>query len=76
MDSLERFAFLITKTFDCKCSRVRLGSNYEAIMTFQLHTVALSGDTPGTTTNLAYYTAGPSDAAVKVYMQAALHADR
>jgi predicted deacylase len=44
-------------------------------MTFQLHTIALSGDTPGATTQLNYYTAGPVDAEAKVYLQAALHAD-
>jgi predicted deacylase len=44
-------------------------------MTFELHRIALPGDTPGTTTDLTYYTVGPSDAAVKVYLQAALHAN-
>jgi predicted deacylase len=44
-------------------------------MTFQLHETTFSGDTPGTTTSLYWYTAGPEDAAVKVHLQAALHAD-
>jgi len=44
-------------------------------MTFQLHTHALAGDTPGATTNLFCYTAGPEDAARRVHLQAALHAD-
>ena len=30
-------------------------------MTFQLHHTALTGDTPGTSTNLYWYTAGPAD---------------
>lgn len=44
-------------------------------MTFQLHETTFSGDTPGTTTSLYWYTAGPEDAPVKVHLQAALHAD-
>ncbi|GLQ08369.1 succinylglutamate desuccinylase/aspartoacylase [Devosia yakushimensis] len=44
-------------------------------MTFQLHETTFSGDTPGTTTSLYWYTAGREDAAVKVHLQAALHAD-
>lgn len=35
----------------------------------------LVGDTPGKTTQLVYYRIGPQDAARKVYLQAALHAD-
>ena len=44
-------------------------------MTFQLHTLKLKGDTPGVTTELPFYRIGPADAAEKVYLQAALHAD-
>lgn len=44
-------------------------------MTFQLHHADLAGDTPGTTTRLYWYTAGPDDAPTRVHMQAALHAD-
>ncbi|KQX40287.1 succinylglutamate desuccinylase [Devosia sp. Root436] len=44
-------------------------------MTFTLHRTALAGDTPGATTELYWYTAGPEDAAMKVHLQAALHAD-
>lgn len=44
-------------------------------MTFEHHTETLPGDTPGTTTTLTWYTAGPADATRKVYLQAALHAD-
>ncbi|KRA50475.1 succinylglutamate desuccinylase/aspartoacylase family protein [Devosia sp. Root635] len=44
-------------------------------MTFALHHTALAGDTPGATTELYWYTAGPEDAAIKVHLQAALHAD-
>ncbi|MDH3390081.1 MAG: M14 family metallopeptidase, partial [Gammaproteobacteria bacterium] len=35
----------------------------------------LVGDTPGRSTELNYYRIGPPDAGVKVYLQAALHAD-
>ncbi len=35
----------------------------------------LAGDSPGRTTELNYYRIGPEDAAKKVYLQAALHAD-
>ena len=44
-------------------------------MTFQLQTLRLKGDTPGTTTELPFYRVGPADAPEKVYLQAALHAD-
>lgn len=44
-------------------------------MTFQLHHTALTGDTPGASTNLYWYTAGPADAPIRVHLQAALHAD-
>src|SRR3954470_7287971 len=44
-------------------------------MSFTLHRHALAGDTPGQTTELFWYTAGPEDAATKVHLQAALHAD-
>ena len=44
-------------------------------MTFQQHRIALAGDTPGTSTDLYSYTAGPDTAVTKVYLQAALHAD-
>jgi len=44
-------------------------------MTFSQHQTTLTGDTPGTTTTLYSYTAGPADAPVKVHLQAALHAD-
>lgn len=45
------------------------------LMTFQLHQRAISGDTPGSTTDLYWYTAGPADAQTRVHLQAALHAD-
>ncbi len=35
----------------------------------------LAGDSPGRTTELNYFCIGPQDAAKKVYLQAALHAD-
>ena len=35
----------------------------------------LVGDTPGRSTELNYFRIGPQDAARKVYLQAALHAD-
>jgi predicted deacylase len=44
-------------------------------MTLQLHETAFSGDTPGTSTKLYWYTAGPQTAETKVHLQAALHAD-
>ena len=44
-------------------------------MTFAQFTETIAGDTPGTTTTLTGYRAGPADAARKVYLQAALHAD-
>ncbi|UJW87130.1 succinylglutamate desuccinylase/aspartoacylase family protein [Devosia sp. SL43] len=44
-------------------------------MTFQLHRTDLIGDTPGTTTALHWFTAGPTDSPVRVHLQAALHAD-
>ena len=44
-------------------------------MTFAQHHIDLSGDAPGHTTTLYWYTVGPEDAETKVHMQAALHAD-
>ena len=44
-------------------------------MPFELHHTALRGDTPGHTTELYWYTAGPADAPTRVHLQAALHAD-
>ena len=44
-------------------------------MTFQLHHVDLASDTPGATTRLYWYTAGPADAETRIHLQAALHAD-
>lgn len=44
-------------------------------MTFELHRATLVGDTPGASTELYWYTAGPADAATRVHLQAALHAD-
>ena len=44
-------------------------------MTFELHRTTLSGDIPGTSTELFWYTAGPADAPRAVHLQAALHAD-
>lgn len=44
-------------------------------MTFQLHQTDLAGDTPGTSTTLSWYTVGHADAATRVHLQAALHAD-
>lgn len=44
-------------------------------MSFTLETIPFSGDTPGASTHLSIYRAGPEDARVKVYLQAALHAD-
>jgi predicted deacylase len=44
-------------------------------MAFELHRTALVGDTPGASTELYWYTAGPEDAPTRVHLQAALHAD-
>ena len=44
-------------------------------MAFDLHSTALAGDTPGSSTELYWYTAGPEDARTRVHLQAALHAD-
>jgi predicted deacylase len=44
-------------------------------MTFQQHSTVLAGDTPGQSTTLYWYTAGPETALTKVHLQAALHAD-
>lgn len=44
-------------------------------MAFELHRTVLVGDTPGATTDLYWYTAGPEDAPTRVHLQAALHAD-
>lgn len=44
-------------------------------MAFELHRTALVGDTPGASTGLYWYTAGPEDAPTRVHLQAALHAD-
>jgi predicted deacylase len=44
-------------------------------MSFELHRTVLAGDTPGTATDLYWYTAGPADAQTRVHLQAALHAD-
>ena len=44
-------------------------------MTFELHRTDLAGDTPGASTTLNWYTAGPVDAATRIHLQAALHAD-
>lgn len=44
-------------------------------MAFQLQTLKLRGDTPGSSTELSFYRIGPADAPEKVYLQAALHAD-
>lgn len=44
-------------------------------MSFAQRRLSLAADTPGATTDLTWYVAGPEDAATKVYLQAALHAD-
>jgi hypothetical protein len=44
-------------------------------MTFQLHSTSIAGDTPGHAITLYWYTVGPEDAATRVHLQAALHAD-
>lgn len=44
-------------------------------MSFELHHSVLAADTPGASTRLYWYTVGPADAATRVHLQAALHAD-
>jgi uncharacterized protein len=44
-------------------------------MTFERRSIAIAGDTPGTSFDLIWYEVGPAEAAKKVYLQAALHAD-
>ena len=44
-------------------------------MALELHQTTLTGDTPGASTTLYCYTAGPADAPTRVHLQAALHAD-
>ena len=44
-------------------------------MSFEKISRKLVGDTPGRSTELNYFRIGPEDAAKKVYLQAALHAD-
>ena len=44
-------------------------------MSFELHRTVLTGDTPGTATDLFWYTAGPAGADTRIHLQAALHAD-
>ncbi|UYO01150.1 MAG: succinylglutamate desuccinylase/aspartoacylase family protein [Devosia sp.] len=44
-------------------------------MSFQHHTTTLTGDAPGHSTTLHWFTAGPADGVKKVHLQAALHAD-
>lgn len=44
-------------------------------MSFEKLSRRLSGDTPGRSTELNYFRIGPDQAAKKVYLQAALHAD-
>lgn len=44
-------------------------------MSFERKVVPLRGDTPGSVTEFTYYVIGPQDAAEKVHLQAALHAD-
>jgi len=44
-------------------------------MSFDKIRKTLVGDTPGRSTELNYFRIGPADAAKKVYLQAALHAD-
>lgn len=44
-------------------------------MAFDLHSTILAGDSPGASTTLYWYTAGPADASTRVHLQAALHAD-
>jgi len=44
-------------------------------MTFKQHQQQLTGDTPGHSTTLYWYSVGPETAETKIYLQAALHAD-
>jgi len=44
-------------------------------MAFELHQTMLAGDSPGASTTLYWYTAGPETAPARVHLQAALHAD-
>ena len=44
-------------------------------MALTLHQTVLSGDTPGASHTLHWYTAGPETAPARVHLQAALHAD-
>jgi predicted deacylase len=44
-------------------------------MAFDRITHTIDADAPGTTTQLTLFKVGPADAATKIYMQAALHAD-
>lgn len=44
-------------------------------MTFERITRRIDADAPGTSAELAVFRAGPGDAARKIYLQAALHAD-
>ena len=44
-------------------------------MPFKRDSLLLRGDTPGTSVELPFYRIGPSVAPVKIYLQAALHAD-
>lgn len=44
-------------------------------MAFERKSVLLQGDSPGTATEFVWYAIGPAEAAQKVHLQAALHAD-
>jgi predicted deacylase len=44
-------------------------------MAFERKTIRLTGDAPGSSTELTWYAIGPADAPEKVHLQAALHAD-
>lgn len=44
-------------------------------MAFTQNRLALAGDSPGSSTDFIYYTAGPETGGPKIYLQAALHAD-
>jgi hypothetical protein len=44
-------------------------------MAFERITHTIDADAPGTTTQLTLFRIGPADAAAKIYLQAALHAD-
>ena len=44
-------------------------------MTFTQHQQQLTGDAPGHSTTLYWYSIGPETAETKIYLQAALHAD-